>query len=322
MSRHTGSIIASNEGYAVLDCERCGWAHLDPLPDEQKLAELYAGAYYEYNPGWLEKDRSEQAYWDLEHADKLADWQLLLGREQGAVLDVGCSNGLLLEFAAAAGWQVAGIEPAEIAAAEARTHGVTVYSGLYQEVDLPACSFDVVHSKLLVEHLPNPTEFFVWARRLLRPGGVITVHVPNDFNVLQLAAREALGLHDWWVAPPFHLNYFGFGSLERLLETCGLRPIMRDATFPMEWFLLMGEDYVAAAEVGADAHRRRMLLEQRLHALDQRRALHAYLAQNEIGREAIVHARWDGHVDPASSLELSETISPTSSQYMEYLDAK
>jgi len=37
-----------------------------------------------------------------------------------------------------------------------------------------------------------------------------------------------------------------------------------------------------------------MLLEQHLDALDQRRALHAHLARQGLGREAIVHARWEG----------------------------
>jgi hypothetical protein len=70
--------------------------------------------------------------------------------------------------------------------------------------------------------------------------------------------------------------------------------VLRDATFPMEWFLLMGEDYVRDAELGASAHRRRMLLEQRLEELGQRRELHAHLARQGLGREAIVYARWEG----------------------------
>jgi SAM-dependent methyltransferase len=295
-AEHTGPVVARRGEHAVIDCELCGWAHLDEPPDERELAQMYGSAFYydEQNPGWLEKDRSEQAFWDLEHADKLADWRSLLGQQTGAVLDVGCSGGLLLEYVVAQGWRGVGIEPSELAADEARAHGLTVHASLYQDTDLPRASFDVVHCKLLAEHLPDPAGFFAWAARLLRPGGILTVHVPNDFNALQLAARDQLGLHDWWVAPPFHLNYFSFDSLERLLAGCRFTPVARDATFPMEWFLLMGENYVVDAELGASAHRRRMLLEQHLETLGQRRALHAHLARQGVGREAIVHARWDG----------------------------
>ncbi len=294
MSEHTGSIISRNDGYAVIDCKVCGWAHLDPLPTEDEVKEIYADVSYYGEGGWLAKDRSEQSYWDLEHADKIADWRAILGRGTGTVLDVGCSGGLLLEYAAAQGWQGAGIEPSELAVAEAREHGVVVHRGFYQDVELPPASFDVVHSKLLAEHIRDPPGFFTWAARLLRPGGILTVHAPNDFNSLQLAARDELRLHDWWVAPPFHLNYFLFDSLERLLDRCGFTAMTRDATFPVEWFLLMGENYVGDDEVGAFAHQRRMRLERCLESLGQRRTLHAYLANRCVGREAIVHARWDG----------------------------
>jgi len=295
MTKHTGPVMARRGRAAVIACDTCGWAHLDPLPAAEDLAEIYGSSYYdEENPGWLEKDRREQSFWDLEHADKLADWRSILGRETGSMLDVGCSGGLLLEYAVARGWRGEGIEPSGPAIAEARAHGLTIHSGMYQDVDLPPGSFDVVHSKQLFEHIPDPVGFLAWASRLLVPGGVLTIHAPNDFNPLQLAAREELGLEDWWVAPPFHLNYFSFASLERLLAGRGFSPVLRDATFPMEWFLLMGENYVVDAELGASAHRRRMALERRLDALGRRRSLHAHLAQQGLGREAIVHARRDG----------------------------
>jgi SAM-dependent methyltransferase len=292
MSEHAGPVVARRDGFDVIDCETCGWAHLHPLPSEASLALMYERTYYqEQYPGWLAKDRGEQPYWDLEHADKLADWSAILGRPRGALLDVGCSGGLLLEFAVAQGWTAEGIEPSSEAVAEARSHGMTVHAGLYQDVSLSPATFDVVHCKLVAEHLPRPVDFLSWAKRLLRPGGVVSIQVPNDFNPLQLAARDALGKDDWWVAPPFHLNYFSFDSLERLLRAEQLEPAGRDATFPVEWFLLMGEDYVGDADLGPSVHARRMNLETRLEQLGLRRDLHRYLAARGLGREAIVHAK-------------------------------
>ena len=101
---------------------------------------------------------------------------------------------------------------------------------------------------------------------------MLTLQAPNEFNALQLAARAALDLEPWWVAPPFHLNYFDFASLERLLTAGGFAPAGRDATYPMEWFLLAGEDYVRDGDLGADCHGRRMRLELALEQLGERRA--------------------------------------------------
>ncbi len=284
-------MIARNGDAEVIDCTVCGWAHLNPIPGEAELALMYERHYYqEHYPGWLQKDRSEQAYWDLEHADKLADWSMLLERDRGTVVDVGCSGGLLLEYAAARGWTGIGIEPSSEAVEEAASHAVDVRAGTYQEVVLEPETIDVVHCKLVGEHMTDPRGYVAWAARSLRPGGIVCIHVPNDFSPLQLAARDALGKHDWWVAAPYHINYFNFDSLERLLAGCGFDPVKRDATYPVESFLLMGEDYVGNAELGSSVHRRRMTLETELERLGMRRCFHADLAKRGLGREAIVHA--------------------------------
>jgi SAM-dependent methyltransferase len=292
MTGHQGPVLARSDDFAVRDCTVCGWAHLDPLPDEAELALMYERTYYqEQNPGWLDKDRSEQAYWDLEHADKLDDWERLLGGSRGRLLDVGCSGGLLMEYAVGRGWHAEGVEPSTEAVQEVRSHGLTVHQGLYQDMALEPGSFDVVHSKLVGEHLPDPRHHLAWASDVLRPGGIVCMQVPNDFNALQVAAQRALDKPSWWVAPPFHINYFSFESLERLMAASGFAPVLRDTTFPVEWFLLMGEDYVGDDAVGAGIHARRMTLEARLEEGGHRRALHAHLAERGIGREAIVHAR-------------------------------
>lgn len=292
MSAHDGPVIGSRDGFTVIDCRSCGWAHLDPIPDEPELALMYERTYYqEQYPGWLEKDRREQPYWNLEHSDKLSDWETLLDREEGSLLDVGCSGGLLIEYALASGWAAEGIEPSSEAVRHATSRGLTVHRGLYEEVSLPLHSFDVVHCKLVAEHLPRPRAFLSWAQGMLRPGGIVSIHVPNDFNRLQLGARDALGKDDWWIAPPYHINYFSFDSLERLLRSAGAAEVVRDATFPVEWFLLMGEDYVGDEQCGASIHRRRINLETHLEELGLRRDLHRHLAGQGLGREAIVHAK-------------------------------
>lgn len=292
MTRHEGPILSKAEGYVVIGCKACGYAHLDPLPEAAELAHMYERTYYrDLNPTWLDKDRSEQEFWNLEHADKLADWGAILERPTGALLDVGCSGGLLIEFAQERGWHAEGIEPEETAVEHARARGLSVHKGLYESVAIERASFDVVHAKLVLEHLPRPAHFFQWARDVLTPGGVLSVQAPNDFTPLQLAARDALGKKDWWVAPPFHINYFNFDSIERLLVATGFEPVARDTTYPMEWFLLMGEDYIGDDAIGREAHGKRMRLEAELERVGQRRALHAFLAGNGVGREAIVHAR-------------------------------
>ena len=120
------------------------------------------------------------------------------------------------------------------------------------------------------------------------------VEVPNDFNRLQAAVRHCYGKDAWWVSYPAHVNYFTFDSLERLLSRLGFQPAARDATYPMEWFLLQGVDYIGNDDVGRQCHQQRMTLEANLEAAGLsalRRDFGRWLASHGIGRTAIVFAR-------------------------------
>lgn len=117
--------------------------------------------------------------------------------------------------------------------------------------------------------------------------------VPNDFSPLQIAAQEGKGHAPWWIAPPHHLNYFDFDSLEALMRRIGLTPTERLTSFPMEAFLLMGDDYVSDPATGKACHRRRMNFDLAFEAAGigaVRRRLYGALAAAGIGREATVIA--------------------------------
>lgn len=302
LEEHAGiRIVRDADGFRVVDCYGCGFAHLDPLPSAESLRSTYRQHYYEsVKPDYLEKERTEQGYWALEHDDKLDAVEALRGVERGRVLDVGCSGGFFLAHAHRRGWTGIGIEPSAQAAAHARSLGVEVVEQFVDELDWSALgTFDCVHLKLVLEHLREPLAVLAAARARLAPGGVLCVQVPNDFNLLQGAVRATLKTPAWWVAPPYHVNYFTFRSLRRTLGRCDLEVVREDTNFPMELFLLMGEHYVGDETVGRACHQKRMLLEQRLAAAGLnglRRQLYATLAAAGVGREAIVYARATGAV--------------------------
>ena len=153
--------------------------------------------------------------------------------------------------------------------------------------------FDVINLTNMLEHVPDPIAILTLARDLLGFGGVLCVGVPNDFSPLQTAARAATGANDWWVAPPHHLNYFDFSSLSGLLARLGLNVVERTTSFPMEAFLMMGENYTADPALGRDCHNRRKRFDFAFEAAglrETRRAFYRALANAGLGREAVVFA--------------------------------
>ena len=295
MTSHNGpELIRDAKGNPVIDCEDCGFAHLWPKPSPGELAKFYAESFYESGPSdWHEKEAREEPYWRIEFSDRVATLAEILKKRTGKLLDIGCGGGWFLSYAAAQGWDVLGIEPSQSTWRLAVTRA-PVLLGTFPEVDVSRkAPFDAVHLKLVMEHVSDAHAVFRAVHEVLRPGGAIVVQSPNDFNPLQLAARRLLDKDPWWVVHPVHINYFNFDSLERTLYRCGFEPCLREATFPMEWFLLQGIDYIGRDDIGRKCHGQRMALEQSLEAAGLthlRLGFSRWLASQGIGREAVIYA--------------------------------
>ena len=297
---HEGTALHEEERFRVIDCARCGFAHVDPRPSEEELAAYYDRTFLDHaKPDYLEKTERELDYWNrVSFASKERRLRRLLDGP-GRILDVGSCGGFLLRHFRESGWEVQGVEPAEQAVAWARErYDLPVIQGFFERVPAEELGrFDAVHMAFVLEHVRDPAAILRKARELLRPGGLVSVEVPNDFNRLQRAVVRAMDKPRWWVSWPDHLNYFTFDSLERTLESCGFEVVGREATFPMELFLLMGEDYLGNDPVGRACHERRMRLE--LGAVEggieePYATLYGGYAAAGLGREAIVYGRRAG----------------------------
>jgi len=292
---HWGFRVASRDRHDIIECETCGFKHALPLPDAAELERAYREDYYaSEKPTFLAHAGEDQAWAQLAQTDRLEIFESLLPPDRRRLLDIGCGPGFFLQTARKRGWLVHGIEPSRQAAAHARALGALVTEGFFHQDSAASLGrFDAIHLNNVLEHLPDPAHVIGLAHDLLEPGGVICVNVPNDFSPLQIAGRAAVSAADWWVAPPHHLNYFNFDSLTSLLVRLGFVPKARTTSFPMEAFLMMGENYVNDSGLGRACHNRRKQFDLAFEAAglkETRRAFYRALADAGLGREAVVIA--------------------------------
>lgn len=292
---HEGPAVGQANGMDIVACAACGFRHAVPLPDPVAMAREYAEAYYaDAKPTYLADAGADQQWAKLFQDDRLDAVAAALGRASGTLIEIGSGPGFFLETAAARGFTAIGVEPSRQAAAFAQGRSLCVHNRSFADAvahGLPQA--DVIAATNVLEHIADPIETLTAACALLKSGGVMCLTVPNDFSPLQIAAQDGKGHAPWWIAPPHHLNYFDFDSLEALLARLGLAPVQRLTSFPMEAFLLMGDDYVSDAATGKACHRRRMNFDLAFEAAgigEVRRRLYGALAAAGIGREATVIA--------------------------------
>jgi len=292
---HEGELLDSVAGFDVIDCQGCGFKHIAPIPTPEELDQVYRHQYYSSEkPLYLQRSREDADWWDSVYSDRYDTFEQLLPPSRRHLLEVGSGPGSFLAHGNKRGWKTIGVEPSGQAAEYSRSLGLEVVEEfLTPETARKLGTFDAIHANEVFEHLPDPREMAATLYDLLAPGGVVCICVPNDYSPIQAALREACGYSPWWVAPPHHINFFDGNSLANLLTSAGLRIELREATFPIDFFLLMGENYVGNDELGRRCHAQRKTLERNLIAggrNDLKRKLYQSFAELGIGREAVIYA--------------------------------
>ena len=209
-------------------------------------------------------------------------------------MDVGSGPGLFLQKGKERGWKVKGIEPSKKAAAYSRdVLGLNISEEFLDKKSASKMEkFDVVNLGEVLEHVPDPLDILNLVNSLLDDEGLICIIVPNDFNPFQLLLRDHMSFDPWWVMPPHHINYFDFDSLGSLVTKAGFKVIHQESTFPIDMFLLMGENYIGDDELGRKCHEKRKIFDMNLaNEKSLNKKLRKGFSQMGIGREIVMFAR-------------------------------
>jgi 2-polyprenyl-3-methyl-5-hydroxy-6-metoxy-1,4-benzoquinol methylase len=226
--------------YWLVRCAACRMLYQSPRPMRASIGRFYPDGYGSYagaqqglaaRPGIrgaLIRRALRRRCLMIDHAVTAAGTRRLL--------DIGCASGLFLEAMQRwTDWQVEGVElHAPSARAVAERLGITVFAGSFEQARYEAASFEAVTLWDVLEHLHDPLASLREVRRILRPGGVLCVRVPNAASyVAKIGGRYWSG-YDL----PRHMVAFTPRTLGRMLRAAGFEEVLR--TYP-------SGSYIAAA---------------------------------------------------------------------------
>jgi 2-polyprenyl-3-methyl-5-hydroxy-6-metoxy-1,4-benzoquinol methylase len=218
----------SKKDFTIVTCGDCGFAFTSPRPEDADLGSYYQSEEYISHSN-TSKGLVSKLYQVVRKRTLAAKLQMINARaSKGALLDIGCGTGEFLNACQLDGWSVRGIEPGE-AARKAATDNYNLTVGEESAIDsLAEASFEVITMWHVMEHVPNLAGRVQQLKRLLKPGGLLVIAVPNrnshdaEYYGAQWAAYDV----------PRHLWHFRPQDMKRLLEQGGFK---LTETLPMKY---------------------------------------------------------------------------------------
>ncbi|HZH52843.1 MAG TPA: class I SAM-dependent methyltransferase [Microvirga sp.] len=139
----------------------------------------------------------------------------------GDWLDVGFGNGSLIFTADEFGFTAVGIDLRVDNVEGLKRAGFEAHCVDMTELDMPG-RFSVISMADVLEHIPFPKEALSAARRLLRPGGVLFLSMPN-MGAFAWRALDSARANPYW-GELEHYHNFTRDRLYLLLEEHGFTP--------------------------------------------------------------------------------------------------
>ena len=231
--------------FTAARCDDCGHVFMNPQPDAASLPRCYPDGYAchsdEVMPAGAPPPEAGRTVRLMKWVPGLRPLYRWLADKRsdvipppGRVLELGCGRGDFLVRLQQAGCEAVGVDLVERSVHVCRARGLDVRHGTLGGQRFEAASFDAVCGWMVLEHTPDPRETVAETARILRPGGMLAISVPD------YAAWERRLFGRFWMGLelPRHLQQFTPPSLRRLLTEEGFT--IESMTHQRSAFYLVG----------------------------------------------------------------------------------
>jgi len=231
--------------FPIAQCQHCSLAFIHPQPALEDIPDFYPKFYYAYvheaQPEHSFLKRMELNFRKRKRAEILTvhynyprefpknifySFISTISRTvkdvphyiaDGVLLDIGCGKGTYLQQMKELGWQTLGVEFSDSGVQAATQAGLEVLHGTVVEAGFQSDSIDYARMADVLEHLPDPVGTMTEIHRILKPGGMVQITLPN----IRSFTFWLFGQYWFPLEIPRHLFFYSPKSLRLLASTIG-----------------------------------------------------------------------------------------------------
>ncbi len=201
--------MISGESFALNKCTKCELVFTNPRPDVQSLSKYYDSDQYISHTN-KSNNIINFVYKLVRIYTTRKKIKIIKEYSKGkSVLDYGCGTGKFLEACKKAGYDTTGLEPNDIARAQAKTKGLNVIENLKKHKE----KVDIITLWHVLEHVSDLKKTIKSLKKNLKKDGILLIAVPN------MNSFDAHHYKGYWAAydVPRHLYHFTKVSFGRLV---------------------------------------------------------------------------------------------------------
>lgn len=218
--------VRTSHGIAVYYCKSCSIHFCDAIDYNYEDADGNIINYYENARGYIESRQHKIFNFIREN----------FRPQPGVFLDIGSGIGYSLIVARELGWYPVGVEPnVKLEEYSRNILNLNTLNGFLSKDTirsikelLPEGYADYILIDNVLEHIPEPLEFFQNALSLLKPGGLLLIAIPPvDWFRLGLASISSIRQNssstqfNLFYDPEQHVNYFSRKAMKILTDKVG-----------------------------------------------------------------------------------------------------
>lgn len=219
--------IYSSNSIRIVRCESCRFMFQNPRKPESPDINLSKNYYH---PNFLISENAHMKLFEEKYNEFLSH------RRPGKILDIGCATGSFLRVMKNNGWQVSGIDVSEWACDYSKSQGLqNIFCTTIENALFDNESFDAVNMNHTLEHVHDPIKTLTEVYRVLKPGGLLLIEVPNErlfpynYKLINALMPKHLPRRN---TPHSHFCLFTTRTLKKNLEMSGFKiKLLREEGF-------------------------------------------------------------------------------------------
>jgi 2-polyprenyl-3-methyl-5-hydroxy-6-metoxy-1,4-benzoquinol methylase len=185
-------IFCIKDGFKHLKCLNCGFVYVDPRLNEEATFAFYNSKVNEiYNESKFHDNNDPVK---IDDKLNLINYNLLktyISNIAGKkVLEIGPGRGAFLKEAKKDGFDIYAVELNKVLIDQLRPICSEVYEKDLLELDLESNFFDVIYTRDVMEHIPDPVPFLKKINQILKPGGLLLIDTHNIDSLINITTKQ------------------------------------------------------------------------------------------------------------------------------------